>query len=293
MTQTTGALGKFCDTNLARTAVLAGGQWSTDFPLTNMQTEEAFIAAPARQMNVDDLEACQFTATLVTPRVVSLVAVMFHTLSLTARYRLTVRAPGGTWDEPALQSPWTDVYGRLFDSATLDWEATNWWTGQLTPEEIDLYQRHLWITPPPVLGAELRLELDDATNPDGFFDIGGLFIGSTWSPTFNFDRGRSLALLPRDQIEEGPSGRLFGESRTPRRQLSVDYSALTTPEAYRWFDAGARARTTGLVIFMPDSDHEPTRVRETFPAWFERPPGPRFTYERAHALAAVFKEILA
>lgn len=287
------ALGKFCDTNLARTAALEGGRWSTDFPLANMQTEKAFIAAPARQMEVDDLEACQFTATLTSSRIVSLVGVMFHTLSLTARYRLTVRSPGGTWDEPALQTAWTPVYGRLFDSASLDWEASNWWTGQITEEEIDLFQRHLWITPPAVLGEALRLEFDDITNPDGFFDIGGLFIGSTWSPTFNFSRGRQLSLVSRDQVEEGPSGRLFGEPRTPRRQLSVDYSGLSTPEAYRWFDAGARARTTGLVIFMPDSDHEPTRVRESFPAVFERPPAPRFTYEHAHQVAGVFKEILA
>lgn len=293
MTLTTGALGKFADTNLARTAVLSGGTWSTDLPLANMQTEDAFVAFPARQLQIDDPAASQFTITLATPRTVNLVALLFHTLSLSARYRLTVRGPGGTWEAPSLQTAWTDVYGRLWDSEVLDWEAPNWWTGQLTEDEIDLYRRHLWITPAQVLAAELRIELEDPTNPAGFFDIGGLFVASTWSPAFNFSRGRSVGLTARDQIDEGPSGRRFGEPRTPVRQVSVEWSNLSTPEAYRWLDASARARTTGVVIFMPDSDHEPTRVREAFPANFERPPAARFTYEHAHQVAAVFKEILA
>lgn len=181
----------------------------------------------------------------------------------------------------------------MIGSASLEWEASNWWTGQITQEEIDLFPRHVWITIPPVLAAAVRIELDDQTHPEGWFDIGGLWIASTWSPAFNYERGRSLALKSRDQIDEGPSGRRFVEPRPPRRELSVDYAGLTTPEAYRWFDASARTRSARPVIFMPDAESEPARVRETFPANFEQPPGPRFTYEHAHQVAATFSEILA
>ncbi len=288
------ALGKVTDINLARTAALTGGPtWSTDLPLANLVTDDRYVAAPARQLDAANLEGCWFEAELAAPRAINFLALLFHTLSLAARFRLTVRGIGGTWDEPALQTDWTDVYGRIFDSSALEWEASNWWTGQITEEEIDLFPRHLWVTPAPVLATALRIEIDDVTHPDGWFDVGGLWIASSWSPAFNYERGRSLTLKARDQVEEGPSGRRFNEERDPRRQLAVTYAGLTTSEAYRWFDAAARARVTRPVIFMPDADHEPTRVRETFPANFEQPPGPRFTYEHAHQLAATFSEILA
>ncbi len=285
-------LGKFCDINLATTATLSGGVWSTDLPLANMQEEARYILAPARCEHPAELIKSQFDVALSKARAVSMVALLFHTLSVGARYRLTIAEPGGSLAAPVYDTGWVRVFSRNFHSSDMAWEDPGFWLGQLSSEELALYPPHLWIPLPATLASQIRIELDDTLNGDGFIDIGGLYVAADFSPSINFERGRDLSLVSRDLVDEAPSGRNFTEGRTPRRQLAVTWSALTTPEAYRFFDAGARARTSGVVLFVPDTDSAPGRLREAFPATFEKPPAPRFTYERSNSVAATFKEIL-
>lgn len=287
------AKGKLYDTNLALTATLSGGTWSAALPLSNLKKEERYIAAPARCEDATDLAKSRFDVTLENPRVVDLVALLFHTISLSANYRITLAGLGETLDEAANVSEWSSVYGRLYDSASLPWEAANWWTGQVTQEEVDLVPRHLWISIEETLVSAIRIEIDDQTHPDGEFDIGGLLIGAGFAAEINYERGRDLTLISRDLHDETPSGRVITEPRSGRRQLAVNYAMLDTVEAYRWFDAALRARTGGVVFFIPDVDDEPSRIREAFPATFERPPGLKLIYATQNTTAATFKEILA
>lgn len=285
------ALGKFCDINLARLAALTGGTWA--LPLTNLQKEEQYVSAPARCDDAADLAKSQFTATLAQPRGVSLVAVLFHTLSIAAMYRLTIAGIDGDLGAPAYVTDWVSVYGAFYPEGTLEWEDENWWTGQISEEEIDLYPRHLWITFPTVLASKVKIEFSDQEHPDGEFDVGGLWIASGFSPEINYERGHELGLNSRDLVDEGPSGRRFAERRLGVRQVTVNWAGLKSQEAQRFFDAGARVGTSQTVIFIPNVDDEPSRIREAFPATFERPPAPRFTYQRANTVAAIFKEIIA
>ncbi|MFN3858429.1 MAG: hypothetical protein ACK4RV_11845 [Caulobacter sp.] len=288
------ALGRFADINLARTAALSGGSWSPDWPLANVQDGRRYVGAPARQETPGDLAASQFDAVLLAARAVNLVAVLFHTMSLAARYRLTLASPGATLEAPTYDSGWKDVFPAVFDQAELDYEDSNWWAGQLAAEDLDLYPRHLWISLPQTLIAEqIRLEFDDADNAAGHFDIGGLWIARTWSPAFNFNRGRQPSAETRDQKEESPSGREFGDERTPRRIMTVSWSRLTDDEALRQLDAFARARTTRTVLFLPDSDNPKSLLREAYPATFQASPSPTFTYDGLNSAQAVFREIIA
>lgn len=289
-------LGRFTDINHARTATLTGGTWSGDLPLSNLQDETRYRGKPARQLTPANLAASQFDCTLSAPRGITLVAVLFHTLSLAAEYRLTMAAPGGSLAAPSYDTGWAPVYPRVYSSADLAYEDSNWWTGQLAVEDLDLYPRHLWIAlDAPVIAGALRLELNDGTNAAGYFDLGGLWVASTWSPEFNFERGRELHLDPRDQRDESPSGREFGEERTPRRRLQVSWSRLSDDEARRLYDAGARARTTRPVIFAPDLDDPRSTLREAFPATFSDDglPAPNFTYPSLGRVSATFREIIA
>lgn len=288
-----GALGKFADTNLAATAAASGGTWEALLPLANLLDASRYTGAPARCPDCTDLAKSQFDIVLAGPWAISLVGLMFHSMSLAAKYRLTGRAPGGTWGAPAFQTDWTNVYGRLYDSADLPWEAENWWTGQVTSDEIDLFKRHKFVVFEPQLVDAIRVELDDVSNADGFIDIGGLWVSSTFSPAVNYERGWDLGFETRSQQDEGPSGRLFTEERASRRVVTVNWDALTANEARRMYDAGARAGIGKTVIFIPDSDDEPGAIRGAFPAVFAKPPAPRFIYPTKNPVAATFREILA
>ena len=288
------ALGQFADQNLSSTGVLSGGAWSADLPLSNLQDDARYVGAPARQLNPADPTSARFDLAFARGQGVNLVGVLFHTLSLSARYRLRLAPQGGSLEAPSFDTGWAPVYGRVFPSEQIAWEQPNWWTGQLLQADIDLYRRHLWIGVAPVrIASMLRLEFEDASNADGYFDIGGLWVSAAWSPQVNFDRGRTLSSEPRDLVDEAPSGRRFGEERTPRRKVAVSWSMLAEAEAGRLFDAGSRARTTRTVVFIPDLDDPLSLAREAFPATFEQPPSPKFTYEHGNQVSATLQEIIA
>lgn len=287
------ALGTFADENLALTSALSGGVWSGTLPLANVLAED-YIARPARCLDPSNLAKSQFQAELEWPRAVTLIAVLFHTLSISARYRLTIADLNGSFVVPQLQTDWIPVTPALWDSEDLEWESPNWWTGQPLTEELDLYPRHLWIALPtgPIVTA-FKLEIDDVANPAGYFDLGGVWVASGWSPTFNYERGRQLMAETRSQTDEGPSGRRFHESRRARRKLAVEWRGLTETDAHRLFDAGMRAGTTRPVLFVPDLDNPLALFREAFPATFQAPPAPVFTYEGLHQVASTFEEVIA
>lgn len=287
--------GRIADRNLALTAALTGGVWAAALPLTNLKSDRRFLSAPARQTTPADLSASRFDVALSLARSIDLVALLFHTFSLTAKYRLTIAGPGGSFAAPAYRSGWRAVYERVFDSLNLDWSDPNWWTGQASDEEdIALYARHLWITlPTPILAGAVRVEIDDAQNPAGFFDVGGLWIALTWAPRINFERGRRPEIQPRDQSEEAPAGRLFPDERTPRRRHVLSWKRLSDAEAQRLFDAGARARTSRTVLVLPDTSDPGVMIREAFPAVFDPPPTPTYRVSGLNEVEAGFKEIIA
>lgn len=287
--------GRIADRNLALTATLTGGIWSSALPLANLQSDRRFLSAPTRHVAPTHLNDTWFDAALSLPRSIDLVALLFHTFSLTARYRVTIAAPGGSFAAPAYSSGWKLVYERVFDSLNLDWSDPTWWTGQASDEEdIALYARHLWLVlPTPVLAGAVRVEIDDAANPAGYFDIGGLWIARTFAPRINFERGRQPEIQPRDQSDEAPAGRLFPDERTPRRQHTLTWKRLSDAEAQRLFDAGARARTSRTVLVLPNASDPGVMLREAFPAVFAPPPRPTYRYAGLNEVEAGFKEIIA
>lgn len=281
--------------NLAPAATLSGGAASPDFPLANLQDESRYTGAPARWEDVADLEATQFDAVLPAPKAIDLVALLFHSFKLTDQYRLTVAGADGDLNAPVYDSGWQPIYGETAGYIEdMEWEDDNLWTGQLLEEDLDLYPPHkyLWLPDVTISGA-IRLEFDASENSDGYFDIGGLWIGRTFSPEMNFERGRGLGIAARDQVDESPSGRRIAEERRPRRRIAINYAMLQDEEIYRLFDAGMRSRSTRTVLFIPNPGDERSTLREAFPGYFSSLPDPRITYPGLGALTATLEEIIA
>jgi hypothetical protein len=285
--------GLLADQNLAKTSAISGGDWSADLPISNLIVG-SYLGQPARCAAPADLANSQFEMALAIPRAVTLVGVLFHTLSSTAQYRISIASIGETLDAPVYRSDWTPVVGRLYDSSVLEWEDPNWWTGQPDPDDLALYPPHLWIpVQPAIIATAIRIEIDDTGNEAGFFDLGGLWIARTWSPEINYERGRELGSDARSVLDEAPSGRMFNERRQGRRYVTVNWAALQDAEAYRLFDAGQRAGTTEEVLFVPNLDDVVGLTREAFPATFEKPPSTKFNFQGLNVVAATFKEIIA
>jgi len=288
------ALGLFADTNIADGAVLTGGGgWSEDLPLANLLAP-GYLARPARCEAPFTPERTRIDVPLAWAQRVTLMALLFHTMSRSARYRITVAGADGDLDDPVYQSAWTPIVPRISRSRDLQWGAPNWWTGQPLAADADLYPRNAWLRlPRPLLTKKIRIELDDANSVAESLDVGGLWVVSGWSPTFNFERGRDIAIEPRSLIDEAPSGREFGEERRGRRMVTASWMMLSDAEANRMTDMVARVGTTRPVLFVPDIDNDASLVREAFPATFSPPPSPKFTYPGLNQATATFREIIA
>jgi len=288
------ALGLFADTNIAADAVLAGGAgWSADLPLANL-VAPGFLARPARCLAPFTAARTRIDVPLAWAQRVTLVAMLFHTMSRSARYRITVAGADGNLAAPIYQTDWTPIVARISRSRDLQWGAPNWWTGQPLAADVDLYPRNAWIKlPRPMLTKKIRIELDDTTSNAASLDVGGLWVVSGWSPAFNFERGRDISVDPRSLVDEAPSGREFAEERRGRRRVSVTWAMLSDAEAYRMLDTTARVGTSKTVIFVPDLDDPASLVREAFPATFSPPPSPKFLYDGLNTASATFREIIA
>lgn len=263
--------------------------------LANLLTEEDYVGSPARCLDATDLAKTQFELVMPEPRVITFLALLFHTLSLNARYRITGALVEDTaYAAPTLATGWRWVYPSLYDPEDLDFGVENFWTGTVTAGEIDLLGRHLYAPLTPALVQRVKVEIDDQLHPLGWFDIGGVFGAAGFTPVMNFDRGRDLSIVPRDRIVVAPSGRRFFDPQRPMRVLSLSYSHLTDAEGRQFIDIAMARRSVGTVIFVPDVDDVPGSMREAFPATFaQKLPSARSTYRGLGAVPMTFEEIIA
>jgi len=287
------AAGKIVFVNPVARATLSGHQVAP-LVLDNLKTDRDYVGRPWRCTDCTDLAKSRFEVLLDEPQLIDMVALLFHTMSRSARYRITfAEAEDAAYAAPLATTGWRWVYPSLYDPLDQLFGVENFWDGALAQSVIDLAPQHLFAPVDEVLAGRFLVELDDQLNPRGFFDVGGMWAVSMWSPTMNFERGRELNVLARDLIDEAASGRRFGERRTPRRSQSITYAMLKDDELRRFIDAGMAVTTTGTVLFVPDVDDPAAMAREAFPATFSRPPGGKFTYQLMNSTAFTLEEILA
>jgi hypothetical protein len=292
--------------NLAPLGAVSGGNWSV--PASNLE-DGPWITRGARCAQVGDLADSQFDVTFPSVQLVCVIGLLWHTLSIRARWRVRLAVPGGTLEEPELDSGWMPVFPRQAASLVIPWEAPDWWTGQPGSRDLDLYPRHAWWTAPWKAGVRgaaaaqrtgaIRVEIDDrerlaAGEASNAFDIGGLWIGGQLAPApvANFERGRTVAQHDRSQVDETPGGRLVGLAKPARRTVSLGWTGLAASEVDGLLDAGARTLAGAPVVFMADPA-SPARVwREAFPASWRERPAAGFGFDGAHGVRAVLQEVI-
>lgn len=291
------ALGVLIDDNLAARGTISGpaGGVAAGLPLTNLLKEERYIKDPARFVNAGDLGLTKFTVLLEEPVVLGAIGLLFHTMTLAARYRVTGTSLADTgFATPSFDTGWRWVFPSIYDPVHLSGGAENWLTGTVTAAEVNLLGRHLAAALPGALSQRIRVELDNQDHPLGWFDVGGLMLAEGFSPEMNFERGRDLTVLPRDLRDEAPSGRIFPDPRTPRRVLTVNYANLTDAEARRFVDSAMRATSIRTVLFVPNLDDPAGAMREAFPATYgAKPPGARTSWPGLGVSTLNLEEVLA
>lgn len=76
-----------------------------------------------------------------------------------------------------------------------------------------------------------RLDIADASNPDGFVQVGRLLVGPAFVPTLNVDMNPTLGLISPDEVGRTAFGQAFGDNRGPAaRLMQIPMSAIDVDE---------------------------------------------------------------
>lgn len=240
--------------NRADETTLSGGSWETTLPLANLK--DRIIAHVARSTD-DATSSTKFDIDLGKSRMIGLFALAGHNLSVDATIKITgATSQANLTSSPFYTTGWIDVWPTgAIPLDMLEWEDDNFWLGTITAEARAAYNT-------PFIKAITknslrwwRVEIDDTTNPDGYVQVGRLFLSDSWTPTYNMSYGASLAVEDPGSVEESEGGTEFFDVRAKFRTLNLDLDFVSENEAYaRILEIQRQLGTRGELLVIPDPD---------------------------------------
>lgn len=233
-------------------ATLSGGSWQA--PLVNLQNRR--LQAKARSLNTS-LTNTKFDITLPEGRVIGLVALCAHNLSITAKVRVTLGTTLGASD--ILDSGWQNVWPSMYSSLSLDWEDPNYWFGTLEEELRKEYPSNfIYVLHYKCNTSYMRIEIDDVSNAFGYVELGRVFLGKAAKPSKNVAYGATLGWKDDSRIGRNRLGSKNFEEVTKYRVANFTYDSADRTEALEsLFELQRISGTTREVIFVgSDFDYD-------------------------------------
>ncbi|QYY30302.1 hypothetical protein K2O51_23315 [Cupriavidus pinatubonensis] len=272
--------------NVADSGTLSGGNWQV--ALNNLKDRRlSRVARSATALKADT----QFVLDLGQSRLVSVIAVVRHNLSTSAKWRLRVaNAPSfasPVYDNAVIYPPdgsaslqmdflapsylawdpdWPLAWPTLFPPASLEWEDDNFWTGSITEEERKQYPSMLLvILPKPTAGRYIKIEIDDESNPDGYVEFGRLFVSRAWQPLNNANWGASIGWETDTTTQRALSGTPYFDRKDGRRVTRFELGYLSRDEALgQVFELQRRAGIDGEILLVWDKDDPINLLRQSY-----------------------------
>lgn len=256
--------------NIVDGGALSGGAWQA--PLANLQDRRlSRVARSATAATADT----QFTLDLGRSASISVIAVVRHNLSTSATWRLRVAS------EPDFTSPVYDnalalppgagpglpfAWPTIYPLTMLEWEDDNFWTGTVSEEERLGYPSLLLVVLPQMTaGRYLKIEINDEANPEGYIELGRLFVGRAWRPHYNAGSGASIGWESDTGVQRALSGTPYFDHKAGRRVTRFDLGGLSRDEAMiRVFELQRRAGLDGEILLVWDSGDAMNLIRQSY-----------------------------
>jgi len=280
--------------NRVDTATLAssGASWETTLPLVNLQTRQ--YAQVARTTS-----ATSFTLTALLPKIrkLSAVALVNHNLSVTGTVRFKAYLGTDNTSELLWDSGVLDAWPVNHDQSTLVFEDVDFWEGTISNDERDYYTKLVsYFAPVPDGGRFVEVIIADSGNPDGFIQIGRLFISSWWQPEIQPEYGDvSHNIVDPSEFQTVPeTGTRYYRKLAKYRTVALNWKHLDETEAWAGLnDAKQFEGTTGEMLYAftktrTDSNYYAT----TFMCQFESLDPLTHPYVLHYAGSANLREIL-
>lgn len=218
--------------NAADIATITGGSWSASFPAANVGIRS--YADVARSTD-DATASTKLILDHGAARSVRALAIVAHNLSSAAQIRWSRGTTSGGSDVYA--GGWVNAWA--FAPTTYDGT------------------RHAAMR---VLSADTSarydlIEIDDTANPDGYVQIGRVFLGTGVVPTINAQYGLHDSLRDLSATDRSDSGALWVTARRTLRTVSFLLPRLTIAEGDECHEMMRVCGTAQEVLYLPSCDN--------------------------------------
>lgn len=148
----------------------------------------------------------------------------------------------------------------------LEWEEDNYWLGTISQSAIAGYQApFIHLLPTAQILRHWRVEIADTNSPDGYVQIGRLFMGATFVPSVNYAFDAGLGFEDPTPIDVALSGAEYFDVRSRFRVFDFELQFIQASEAYSSIlDLQRLAGVSGEVLVIPDRDEPTTQPIRAF-----------------------------
>lgn len=246
------------------------GRWLSTLPLANLRSP--LLRRVARSFDAASAST-QFMIDLGVNRSINAMGIFAHNISASGRWRFKL-ATDAAFTNIVLQTSWTEVWPVAYPEGTLAFEDEHWLTGKPAAEELGGdYPPALYLSAEAQIyaGRYLLIEIDDTANPDGYVDLGRLFVCNAHQFSINMAYGAGFSFESPVQELESLGGTIFfdddpsDERPIVRTRVAFSFDALPDDEAVTWVhDINKRAGISRQVLFSWDPTDTAHRHRRTF-----------------------------
>lgn len=221
--------------DIGYSASFTGGTWTgeLDYRMLNRQ----LITAVARTLDLTPL-VLDITQTVAEP--IDVLGVVNHNLTPSGTYRWTA------YSDPSRTT-------LVYDSGTISAGTYyDYMPNKTTCDRIDS----------PVNTSYWRLELNDPTNPDGYMQMGRLFMGKRFVPSKNMDYGLKMGISEDNtSIIESPTGIESFVDAPNKRTATFSLSLIGYDIGDNFYRMALRDGIVGACLFDFDPDDKNEGMR--------------------------------
>ncbi len=243
-------------------SALSNGSWLTTLPLANVQNRT--LGKVARSTD-STLASTKLDINIGTPKNIRVLALINHNSSLAGLFRITASATNA-FSTLLYDSGWINIWPIVYSTTTVEWEDDNFWSCQYTDEQRTGYTATRTLPlPSNVLAQYWRIEINDTTNPAGYFQIGRVFIGPAYQPTYNMSYGASLAWETQTAVQQALGGAKYFQRRIPSRVARLKLEIIAEDEACsNIFEILRRAGLDVEILWIHDPEDTVHALRRQF-----------------------------
>jgi hypothetical protein len=271
-------LGLFAPNRAVAGLAISGGSWEAALPASHLLNAE--LAVVARTTNAST-SSTQVAIDLGQARVIRAVAIVRHNLSLNATWRVLLGTTSGA--------------GDVYSGTLAAWSSSAFQTA-LATAGVDTGESErdgslaMIVLPQSYSARHVKVEISDASNADGYVEIGRLFIGGGVVPQYNASYGLRDELIDLSTVTRSESGAPWPVRRRRLRQVRFVLPWLSLDEGELLQEVRRLIGITDEVLYAPDVGDSFVCNRFGMLGQLEEMSALEFPYQRLRALPLVIRQ---